>query len=90
MHRSAELLKDALLAAGETAGVLPSYHFRHHKGAEVEVLLLSYREADREPLVTYRELPQGVCWTRTLEEFSGKTLVSGVWVPRFTPVPRAG
>jgi hypothetical protein len=48
----------------------PGERYRHYKGMEVEVLQISLNEANMEPLVTYRDLPSGNVWTRSVQSFN--------------------
>lgn len=62
----------------------PGETYRHFKGGLYEIVARSLREDTLEPLVTYRSLEDGECWTRTLENFNG-SVTKPRWLCTNTP-----
>jgi hypothetical protein len=64
--------------------------WRHYRGGLYEVVAVSLKEDTLEPLVTYRSLLKGLCWswTRTFANWQEAVEVGGVWHQRFEgPLP---
>jgi hypothetical protein len=63
-------------------------HWRHYRGGLYEVVAVSLNKDTLEPLVTYRSLLNGFCWTRTFNNWQEAVEVGGVWHQRFEgPLP---
>ncbi len=65
--------------------------YRHYKGPEYRVLALARHTETEESLVIYQALyGEGSVWARPYDLFSGRVLIDGEEVLRFTRVDRQG
>lgn len=62
------------------------YFYRHYRGGAYQILCIAVQEKDKEAIVVYRNLEDGVVWTRPYSEFYGNAIHNGKEVRRFEPI----
>lgn len=87
------LPRRGMIQAPEEPPVFQPGKYRHYKGGEYRAVCLACDEETHEWMVVYRPIfdHDGApdVWVRPYKVFSGKVMVDGINVPRFSYIPEA-